>query len=70
MLFRDRTKIHASILIALATLPMTLKSIKATKRHYEEPRKIISANILSILIHLITGLLLIMSYLLNNSLTL
>jgi len=57
-------------LIALATLPMALKSIKVARKYCEEPPKMLSANILTILVHLITGLLLIISYVLNGFLSL
>ena len=50
--------IQAYSLIDLATLPMALKSIKVARKYCEEPCKMISVNILSILVHLITGLLL------------
>jgi len=52
-------------LMALLTLPMALKSIKVVRKHYEEPPKMPSANIISIPVHLFTGLLLIISYVLN-----
>lgn len=57
--------IPAYSFIALATLPMALKSIKIARKYCEEPRKMVPANILSILVHLITGLLIIISYVLN-----
>jgi 1,4-dihydroxy-2-naphthoate octaprenyltransferase len=53
-------------LMALATLPMALKSIKVVRKHHEEPPKMVSANVGSILVHLITGLLLVASYALNG----
>lgn len=52
-------------LIALVTLPLSLKAIKIARQHHEEPYKMVSANALTILIHFFTGLLLALGYLLN-----
>lgn len=48
--------------IALATLPMALKAIKVAREHYEETSKLVSASVATILVHLLTGLLLISGY--------
>jgi len=52
-------------LIALATVPIALKAIKVAREHYEEPPKMVSSNVATILVHLFTGLLLILGYVLS-----
>lgn len=52
-------------LISLATLPLALKAIKIAREHSREPLKMAPANASTILIHLFTGLLLVLGYILS-----
>jgi len=52
-------------LIALATVPMAAKAIKVAEKHYGEPQKMVPANGITVLLHLFTGLLLILGYVLD-----
>ena len=52
-------------LMALATVPMAIKAVRVARKHYEEPSKMISANATTILVHFLTGLLLILGYVLS-----
>jgi 1,4-dihydroxy-2-naphthoate octaprenyltransferase len=51
--------------IAFATLPMTSKAIKVVHEHYEETAKLVYASFATIIVHLFTGLLLILGYILT-----
>lgn len=53
-------------LIALTTIPSALKAIKVAREHYGEPSKLIPANASTIKLHLLTGLLLTLGYLINQ----
>jgi len=52
-------------LISLATLPLALKAVKIARGHSKEPLKMAPANASTILIHLFTGLLLILGYVIS-----
>ena len=52
-------------LVALATVPMAIKAIGVARKHYEEPSKMIPANAITILLHFVTGLLLVSGYVLS-----
>ena len=53
-------------LIALTSIPVALKSIGIARKNYEDPPKLILANANTIKIHVITGLLLIIGYLIHR----
>ena len=53
-------------LIAMLTLPLAFKSIKIAQANYEDSLKLVPANASTIMNHLFTGLLLIISFLLNR----
>lgn len=49
-------------LISLFTIPLALRTIVVARVHYENPSRLVSANGGTVLIHAITGLLLVLSY--------
>ena len=49
-------------LIALLTMPIAFKAIKVAQENYEDSAKLVPANISTILNHLLTGLLLVVSF--------
>lgn len=49
-------------LIALLTMPIAFKAIKVAQENYEDSAKLVPANVSTILNHLLTGLLLIVSF--------
>lgn len=51
--------------LALATTPLAAKAMKVAMAHFEEPSKMVSANALTVQVHLFTGLLLILGYVLS-----
>lgn len=53
-------------LIALLTLPLAFKSIKIAQVNYDDSLKLVSANASTIMNHLFTGLLLIISFFLDR----
>ncbi|MFQ5836463.1 MAG: 1,4-dihydroxy-2-naphthoate octaprenyltransferase [Candidatus Bathyarchaeia archaeon] len=53
-------------LISLATIPMALKAIKIAREHYGEPSKLVPANASTITIHLLTGILLALGYVIHH----
>lgn len=53
-------------LIALLTLPLALKSIKIAQANYDDSIKLVPANASTIMNHLVTGLLLIISFFLDR----
>jgi len=53
-------------LIAMLTLPLALKSIKIALQHYDDNIKLVPANVSTIMNHLFTGLLLIISFFLDR----
>ncbi len=53
-------------LIALLTLPLAFKSIKIAQTHYDDSIKLVPANASTIMNHLFTGLLLIISFFLDR----
>jgi 1,4-dihydroxy-2-naphthoate octaprenyltransferase len=53
-------------LLGLLTLPLAWKAVKITRLHYDDPLKLTPANADTILIHLLTGLLLSLGYLLER----
>ena len=50
-------------LLTLLTLPMAIKAIKTLRKYFAEPQKLVPANALTIILHLLIGLLLSLSYL-------
>jgi len=53
-------------LIALTSIPIILKAIGIARKYYDEPPKLIFANANTIKIHALTGLLLIIGYLIHR----
>jgi len=53
-------------LIALATLPLSMKALMVVRNNYNDTEKLLPANALTILIHLITGIILCISYLIDH----
>lgn len=53
-------------LIALLTLPLALKSIRVAQEHYDDSIKLVPANASTIMNHLFTGLLLVISFVLDE----
>ncbi len=53
-------------LFTLLTLPLTIKAIIVAKSHFEEPAKLVPANGLTVLLHIIIGILLSVSYVLDK----
>ena len=56
-------------LAVLVTLPMALKALKIAKENYNDTQKLIPANALTIQLHLLTGLLLSISYIVDKLLS-
>lgn len=52
-------------IIGLLTLPMTIKAIKTSSKQYDNPQKLVLANATTISVHLFTGLLLTLGYVLD-----
>jgi len=52
-------------LLVLATLPLAVKGISVARKHYEEPRSMIVANLSTIKIHMLFGALIVGGYLLD-----
>lgn len=53
-------------IIALATLPLTLKAMKIVSSYYDNTEKLLPANGLTILIHMVTGILLCIAYIIGH----
>lgn len=53
-------------LIALLTFPIALKSIKVVQQYYDNTIKLVPANATTIVNHLVTGILLILSFMLDH----
>lgn len=53
-------------ILALLTLPITLKAIKISSKQYDNPQRLILANASTISIHLFTGLLLSLGYMIEH----
>jgi 1,4-dihydroxy-2-naphthoate octaprenyltransferase len=49
-------------LMALLTLPLAIKAIKIAQEYYEDGAKLVPANVSTIMNHLLTGVLLIVSF--------
>jgi 1,4-dihydroxy-2-naphthoate octaprenyltransferase len=54
-------------LLALLTLPLAWKAIGVARLHYDDPQRLTPANAITIQIHMLTGLLLILGYLLDKA---
>ena len=52
-------------LIALATLPLTIKSVSNARQFHSASLQLAPSNALTIVVHLFTGILLILGYVLN-----
>jgi len=57
--------VPVTALISLVTLPLALKAIMIARKHSREPLKMAPANASTILIHLSTGLLLVLGFILS-----
>jgi len=53
-------------IIGLLTLPMTIKAIKTSSKQYDNPQKLIIANASTISVHLFTGLLISLGYVIEH----
>jgi len=53
-------------LLALLTLPLAWKAYQVARVHYDHPQELVPANALTIRIHLLTGLLLSLGYLIQG----
>ncbi len=49
-------------ILALATIPLSYKAVMNVRRNYDDVEKLLPANALTILIHLVTGVLLCVAY--------
>ncbi len=56
----------AFTLISFLTMPFAIKAVFVARKHYEDPRKLIPANAGTILVHLLTGLLLCIAYVVSS----
>lgn len=57
----------ALTLIALATVPLAIKAISTARAHHSSPKELAPANAITILIHLSTGLLMAVGYVLAGT---
>jgi 1,4-dihydroxy-2-naphthoate octaprenyltransferase len=53
-------------LSALLTIPIAIKAIKIARENYDDSAKLVSANVNTILNHLLTGILLIVSFFIDK----
>ena len=53
-------------IISLATLPLALKAMKLVRTNYDDTEKLLPANGLTIMIHLVTGILLCIAYIIGH----
>jgi len=53
-------------LLSFLTTPLAIKAVNAARRNYEDPRKLIPANAGTVLVHLFTGLLLCIAYVISS----
>ncbi len=56
-------------LLGLLTAPLALKAYRVARAHYDHPRELTPANAMTIQIHLLTGLLLSLGYLIQGIVT-
>jgi 1,4-dihydroxy-2-naphthoate octaprenyltransferase len=56
----------ALTLLSLLTAPLAIKTVHVAKRNYGDPRKLIPANAGTVLVHLFTGLLLCIAYVISG----
>ena len=54
-------------LLALLTLPLAVRAVRVVNRYYSQPMQLAPANVLTIVIHLATGLLLTLGYVWDRS---
>lgn len=54
------------IYLAMLTLPWTIQALSILKKHFSEPTRLVPANLLTIRIHNLTGILLIAAYLIQG----
>lgn len=53
-------------LLSFLTIPLAIRTVYVAKRNYEDPRKLIPANAGTVLVHLFTGLLLCIAYIISG----
>lgn len=53
-------------LLSFATVPLAIKAIRIARREYENPRSLVPANATTVLVHLFTGLLLCLAYVISG----
>jgi len=53
-------------LLSFLTVPLAIKAVNVARRNYEDPRKLIPANAGTVLVHLFTGLLLCIAYVISG----
>ncbi len=53
-------------LLSFLTSPMAMKAVYVARGKYEDPRKLIPANAGTVLVHLLTGLLLCLAYVVSG----
>lgn len=53
-------------LLAFITAPLAIRVVYAARKHHEDPRKLIPANAGTVLVHLVTGLLLCIAYIISG----
>lgn len=54
------------VLLALLTLPLAIRSYRVAREHYDHPRQLVPANATMVQVHLLTGLLLSLGYLVQG----
>jgi len=57
---------QVSTLLSLLTIPLAIKAVNVARRNYEDPRKLIPANAGTVIVHLFTGLLLCIAYVITG----
>ncbi|MGQ9565982.1 MAG: 1,4-dihydroxy-2-naphthoate octaprenyltransferase [Candidatus Bathyarchaeales archaeon] len=58
-----------SALISFLTLPLAVRTVAVTRRNYDDPRSLLPANAGTIMIHLFTGILLCIAYVVSGYLS-
>jgi len=56
-------------LISFLTLPLAVKAVAVARRNYDDPRRILPVNAGTIMIHLFTGILLCIAYVVSGYLS-
>ncbi len=56
----------ALTLLSLITVPLSIRTVNVARKNCENPRKLVAANFGTILVHLFTGILLCIAYVVNG----